>query len=118
MSQVSWELENLLVSTERWTFDRVIADPTARKAIIITCVIMLGQQLSGINAVIINYSLICSIINFGGLFFLYLIDDICSYVFFLKILKNITMYDTFKSPLERPDPTHRAFLMTYFRMLR
>jgi len=53
ISDISWELENLLVSSERWTLRKVINEPSSRKAIIITCVIMLGQQLSGINAVII-----------------------------------------------------------------
>lgn len=52
VSDISWEFENLLVSTERWTFKRVILDPEIRKALIITCLIMLGQQFSGINAVI------------------------------------------------------------------
>jgi len=53
ISDISWELENLLVSPERWTLKKVINEPSSRKAIIITCIIMLGQQLSGINAVII-----------------------------------------------------------------
>ncbi|XP_050055597.1 solute carrier family 2, facilitated glucose transporter member 1-like isoform X2 [Aphis gossypii] len=51
ISDISWELENLLVSPERWTLKRVINEPYSRKAIIITCIVMLGQQLSGINAV-------------------------------------------------------------------
>eukprot|EP00102_Acyrthosiphon_pisum_P023191 XP_016660401.1 PREDICTED: solute carrier family 2, facilitated glucose transporter member 1 isoform X3 [Acyrthosiphon pisum] len=51
ISDISWELENLLVSSERWTLRKVINEPSSRKAIIITCIIMLGQQLSGINAV-------------------------------------------------------------------
>ncbi|XP_026808100.1 solute carrier family 2, facilitated glucose transporter member 1-like isoform X2 [Rhopalosiphum maidis] len=51
ISDISWELENLIVSPERWTLRRVINEPSSRKAIIITCIIMLGQQLSGINAV-------------------------------------------------------------------
>lgn len=55
ISDISWELENLLVSPERWTLKRVINEPYSRKAIIITCIVMLGQQLSGINAVIIYY---------------------------------------------------------------
>lgn len=53
ISDISWELENLLVSPERWTLKKVINESSSRKAIIITCIIMLGQQLSGINAVII-----------------------------------------------------------------
>lgn len=53
ISEISWELENLHVSPERWTFRRAIREPTVRKAIVITCTIMLGQQLSGINAVIL-----------------------------------------------------------------
>lgn len=53
ISDVSWELENLSVSTEIWTFKKVIHEPISRKALLITCIIMLGQQLSGINAVIL-----------------------------------------------------------------
>lgn len=49
---ISWELENLLVSSDKWTFKRALYEPAVRKAIVITCTIMLGQQLSGINAVI------------------------------------------------------------------
>ncbi|XP_022170783.1 solute carrier family 2, facilitated glucose transporter member 1-like isoform X1 [Myzus persicae] len=51
ISDIRWELENLLVSPERWTLRKVISEPSSRKAIIITCIVMLGQQLSGINAV-------------------------------------------------------------------
>ncbi|VVC41694.1 Hypothetical protein CINCED_3A010946 [Cinara cedri] len=50
-SEVSWELDNLLVSSEKWSLKRVIHEPITYKALIITCIIMLGQQLSGINAV-------------------------------------------------------------------
>lgn len=52
VSEISWEFENLLISSERWTFKRVMIDPATRKALIITCLVMLGQQFSGINAVI------------------------------------------------------------------
>lgn len=53
ISDISWELENLLISSDVWTFKKAIRDPTIRKAIIITCITMIGQQFSGINAVII-----------------------------------------------------------------
>jgi len=60
VSEISWELENLHVSSEKWTFKRAIRKPTVRKAIVITCTIMLGQQLSGINAVIILNATMCT----------------------------------------------------------
>ncbi|XP_050525032.1 solute carrier family 2, facilitated glucose transporter member 1-like isoform X2 [Daktulosphaira vitifoliae] len=50
-SAVSWELDNLNVSNETWTLKKVISSPANRKALMITCIIMIGQQFSGINAV-------------------------------------------------------------------
>ncbi|XP_050435358.1 solute carrier family 2, facilitated glucose transporter member 1-like isoform X2 [Adelges cooleyi] len=50
-SEISWELGKLVVSSEIWTLRKVLNDPINRKALLITCVIMLGQQLSGINAI-------------------------------------------------------------------
>lgn len=52
ISDVSWELEDLFVSPEVWTLKRILLEPESRKALIITCTLMLGQQLSGINVVI------------------------------------------------------------------
>ncbi|XP_066599868.1 solute carrier family 2, facilitated glucose transporter member 1-like isoform X2 [Prorops nasuta] len=38
-------------STETWTINRVISDPTVKLPLIIVCLLQFGQQLSGINAV-------------------------------------------------------------------
>lgn len=53
VNEVSWEFDNLLISLDKWSLKRVILEPTTCKALIITCIIMLGQQMSGINAVTI-----------------------------------------------------------------
>ncbi|XP_025410653.1 solute carrier family 2, facilitated glucose transporter member 1-like isoform X2 [Sipha flava] len=51
ISDVSWELEDLFASPEVWTLKRILLEPASFKALIITCTLMLGQQLSGINVV-------------------------------------------------------------------
>lgn len=55
ISDVSWEFEDLYVAPEVWTLKRILLEPASLKALIITCTLMLGQQLSGINVVIFYY---------------------------------------------------------------
>jgi hypothetical protein len=55
ISDVSWELEDLFASPEVWTLKRILLEPASFKALIITCTLMLGQQLSGINVVMFYY---------------------------------------------------------------